>query len=220
MRSDAEIQRAVIAELGWDPQVEETEVGVEVDRGVVTLTGTVSSYAKRLAAQQAAHRVYGVHDVANDIVVKLPGGLVRTDTEIAQAVRRALEWDVLIPDERITTTVADGWVTLTGTLEFAYQRDDAARAIRNLTGVKGLINNLILAGPPVDSDDVREEIEAALVRRAEREAGRINVAVDDGTVTLAGAVRSWPEKLAVVGAARHTPGVHDLIDEIRIDPTV
>ena len=129
MKTDAEIQQAVLKEFKWDPRVEETDVGVEVDQGVVTLTGTVSSYAKRLAAQEASHRVAGVHDVANDIAVKVPGGLARTDTEIAQAVRRALEWDELVPQERITSTVTDGRVTLEGAVDFAYQSDDAARTI-------------------------------------------------------------------------------------------
>src|SRR5262245_26051214 len=104
-KSDSQIQQEVLQELKWDTRVEETEVGVEVDQGVVTLTGTVSSYAKRLAAQEAAHRVIGVLDVANDIQVKVPGGLTRTDTEIAQAVRRALEWDIWVPDGRIQSTI-------------------------------------------------------------------------------------------------------------------
>ena len=220
MKSDAELQRAVIAELTWDPRIEETEVGVEVDNGVVTLSGTVSSYAKRLAAREAAHRVAGVHDVANDIAVKLPGGLEPTDTEIAQAVRNALIWDALVPHERITSTVTDGWVFLEGTVDFAYQREDAARAVNRLTGVLGVTNRIILADLAVTPGEVRDEVEAALVRRAEREADRLRVTVaGDGTVTLAGAVRTWPEKRAVIGAARHTPGVRDLIDRVDIDPT-
>jgi osmotically-inducible protein OsmY len=116
-KTDAEIQQDVIRELKWDPRVEETEVGVEVDNGIVTLTGTVSSWAKRLAAKEAAHRVFGVLDVANDVTVKVPGSLTRTDTDLAQAVRHALKWDVMVPDERITSTVSNGWVTLEGTVD-------------------------------------------------------------------------------------------------------
>jgi osmotically-inducible protein OsmY len=112
VKSDAQIQREVLEELKWDTRVDETDVGVEVDAGVVTLTGTVANYAKRLAAQEAAHRVRGVLDVANDIQVKITGGPVRTDTEIAQAVRAALEWDAHVPHERIQSTVANGIVTL------------------------------------------------------------------------------------------------------------
>jgi osmotically-inducible protein OsmY len=216
-RTDAELQRAVLAELAWDPRVEETEVGVEVDQGVVTLTGTVSSYMKRLAAQEAAHRVAGVRDVANDIAVKLPGGTTQTDTEIAQAVRHALSMDVLVPHERITTTVSKGRVTLEGSVDLAYQRDDAAWLIGRLPGVRGVTNHLTIAGPVVAAGQLHESIEGALVRRAEREAGRITVDVRGDVATLTGAVRSWAEKRAVLGAARHTPGVRDVVDQLRIE---
>src|ERR1700675_3922900 len=111
-KTDTQIHHDVLEELKWDSRVDETEVGLQVASGVVTLTGTVTSWAKRVAAQEAAHRVIGVLDVANDLRVKVPGGLTRTDTEIAQAVRRALEWDVFVPEEKITSTVADGFVTL------------------------------------------------------------------------------------------------------------
>ena len=117
VKSDAQIHQDVLRELRWDSRVDETEVGVEVDQGVVTLTGTVASYAEKLAAQEAAHRVTGVLDVANDIRVKMPGSEGRTDTEIAQAVRHALAWNVLVPETRITSTVTDGWVTLDGSVE-------------------------------------------------------------------------------------------------------
>lgn len=116
VKSDAKIHEDVIRELKWDTRVDETDVGVEVDKGVVTLTGTVSSYAKSRAAREAAHRVAGVLDVANDILVHVPGGFSRTDTEIAQAVRNALQWDAHVPHERIETTVSVGWVTLEGTV--------------------------------------------------------------------------------------------------------
>jgi osmotically-inducible protein OsmY len=111
-KSDARIKQDVLAELKWDPRIDEWDVGVEIDKGIVTLTGTVASYAKRMAAQEAAHRVAGVLDVANDINVKLPGSLERTDTDIAQAIRDALRWDVTIPHEQIQTTVTRGAVTL------------------------------------------------------------------------------------------------------------
>ena len=136
-KTDTQIHRDVLEELKWDSRVDETEVGVEVEGGVVTLTGTVTSWAKRMAAQEAARRVFGVLDVANDITVKVPGGLTRTDTEIARAVRSALEWDVFVPAETISSTVSEGWVTLDGTVERWSHRDDAERAVRNLTGVKG-----------------------------------------------------------------------------------
>lgn len=217
MRIDAAIQRTVLDELKWDPRVEETEVGVEVDGGVVTLTGTVSSYIKRIAAQEAAHRVAGVRDVANDIVVKLPGGPSPTDTEIAQAVRHALASDMGVPHERITTTIDKGCVTLEGSVDYTYQRDDATWLVGRLPGVRGVTNHIAVAGPIVAAGRLHEEIEGALVRRAEREAGRILISVHGDTATLTGAVRSWTEKRAVLGAARHTPGVREVVDHLRIE---
>ena len=192
VKTDAQIQQDVLKELDWDPRVEETEVGVSVQHGVVTLSGTVTSWAKRMAAQEAAHRVAGVLDVANDIVVKVPGGLGRSDTEIAHAVRNALEWDVFVPDQDIQSTVSNGWVTLTGMVETVSEREDAARAVRNLVGVRGVDNQITVRQLRVAPERIRAAIEEALERRAEREARRIDVTVSpDGEVTLAGHVRSW-----------------------------
>jgi len=217
-KTDAQIHHDVLEELRWDPRVDETEVGVEVDDGVVTLTGTVTSWAKRAAAQDAARRVTGVLDVANDITVKIPGGLARSDTEIAQAIRHALQWDVFVPDDRITSTVTDGWVTLEGTVEQLAQRDDAERAVRNLVGVKAVVNRITVTFSAPAVGDVREAIERALERRAEREARRIRVDVADGTVTLTGSVRSWAEYRSVLGAVRFTAGVRAVKDLLRVEP--
>jgi osmotically-inducible protein OsmY len=217
-KTDTQIHHDVLEELKWDSRVDETEVGVEVDNGVVTLTGTVTSWAKRMAAQEAARRVIGVLDVANDIKVKIPGGITRTDTEIAQAVRRALEWDVFVREEKISSTVSDGWVTLEGTLERWSERADAERAVRNLTGVKGVMNKITVKPTAPATADVRQAIEEALERRAEREAKRIDVDVRDGIVTLTGSVHSWAERKSVVAAARFTPGVRDVEDRLRTEP--
>jgi osmotically-inducible protein OsmY len=219
-KTDSQIQQDVLRELSWDPRVEETEVGVEVDGGVVTLTGTVSSWAKRVAAQDAAHRVAGVLDVANDIQVRVPGDLVRTDTEIAQAVRRALEWDALVPDKRIKSTVSNGWVTLEGNVDTWTEREDADRAVQNLIGVHGVTDKMTVLSPrPVQTERVREAIEEALERRAEREAKRIRVEVTAaGTVSLTGQVRSWAEKRATLAAARFAPGVRSVEDRLEINP--
>jgi osmotically-inducible protein OsmY len=188
----------------------------------VTLTGTVANYAKKLAAQEAAHRVTGVLDVANDIRVRVPGSPGRTDTEIAQVVRRALEWDVEVPHTRITSTVADGVVTLAGEVDRLSEREDAARAVRYLEGVCGVTNLIVVRPPTVQSERVREVIEAALERCAERVAAReaksMQVQVRDGTVTLTGRVHSYAEKQAVMGAVSHAPGVHTVTDQLRIDP--
>jgi osmotically-inducible protein OsmY len=220
MKSDSQIQQEVIRELSWDPRVEETEVGVEVDHGVVTLTGTVSSWAKRVAAQEAAHRVAGVLDVANDIKVRVSGELVRTDTDIAQAVRRALEWDALVPHERIQSTVSNGWVTLEGTVDTWAEREDAERAVQNLIAVRGVTDKMtVTAAKRVEPERVREAIENALERRAEREAKRIKVEVSGaGTVTLTGQVHSWAEKRATLAAARFAPGVRSVEDHLELNP--
>jgi osmotically-inducible protein OsmY len=217
-KKDSQTHHDVLEELKWDTRVDETEVGVEVDNGVVTLTGTVTSWAKRMAAQEAARRVIGVLDVANDIKVKVPGGLLRSDTEIAQAVRRSLEWDVFVPEEKITSTISDGWVTLEGTVDLWSQRDDAERAVRNLMGVKGVVNKITVTPAKPVTADVRRAIEQTLERRAEREAKRIHVEVREGTVTLTGSVHSWAERDSVVAAARFTPGVRAVQDNMLTEP--
>jgi osmotically-inducible protein OsmY len=217
-KTDSQIHHDVLAELKWDSRVDETEVGVQVNGGVVTLTGTVTSWAKRVAAQEAARRVIGVLDVANDTKVKVSGGLARTDTEIAQAVRQALEWDVFVPNEKLTSTVTDGWVTLEGPVESWSQRDAAERAVRNLSGVKMVVNKIIVKPAQPTTGDVRKAIEEALERRAEREARNIGVDVRDGTVTLTGPVHSWAERKSVLAAARFTPGVRAVEDRLRTEP--
>lgn len=217
-KSDSQIQKDVLEELKWDTRVEETEVGVEVDQGIVTLTGTVSSYIKKLAAQEAAHRVLGVLDVANDIQVKVPGGQTLTDTEVAQAVRRALEWDVLVPDKRIRSTVTNGRVTLEGTVDLLREREDAEDTVGRLTGVHGVINRITVTAPKVQAEDIRKKVEDALKRRAEREAERIEVAVKEGTVTVSGRVHSWAELQALIGAVSHAPGVRNIENRLHVDP--
>ncbi len=215
-KSDAQIQKEVLDELKWDTRVEETEVGVTVHDGVVTLTGVVSSWAKRLAAEEAAHRVAGVLDVANDVEVNLPSSLERTDTEIAEAVRRALQWDVFVPDTRIQSTVSDGRVTLDGTVDTWSERADAERAVRNLTGVRAVTNRVKVVAPMRAPREVKRAIEEALERRARREAKRIDVTLSDGKATLTGHVRSWAEREAVVNAVRYTPGVEEVEDRLHI----
>jgi osmotically-inducible protein OsmY len=217
-KSDLQIQQDVMRELRWDTRIGPTEVGVEVDKGIVTLTGTVDSYAKKYAAKEAAHRVAGVLDVAEDIRVHFPGSGRKTDAEIAQAVRLALEWDVFVPDKKIRSTVSDGWVTLEGEVEFLSEREDGARAVRNLAGVKGVWNQLVVEAKKADPGEIRRKIEEALERRAEREAEGIRVEVDNGSVTLTGRVRSWLEKKAVEGAVGHAPGVRSVNDKLRVDP--
>ena len=217
-KSDLQIQQDVLREFLWDSRVGATEIGVEVDKGIVTLTGTVDSFAKKLAAKKAAHRVAGVLDVAEDKRVHFPGSARTTDAEVATAVRHALEWDVFVPDDRIRSTVSEGWVTLEGEVDLLREREDAARAVRNLAGVKGVWNQITIQPKKVNPVEIRKRIEEALERRAEREAERIQVEVHDGSVTLMGRVRSWNEKEAVAGAAGFAPGVRSIQDKLRVDP--
>jgi osmotically-inducible protein OsmY len=215
-QTDAQIQQDVLRELKWDTRVDETDVGVSVDKGVVTLSGTVTSWGKRYAAAEAAHRVRGVLDIANDITVKVPGTPGRTDTEIAHAVRDALAWDVFVPDTRIRSTVSDGVVTLEGDVDTWTQREDAEKAIRNLSGVRIVMNQIEVKVPTVDPVKMRKAIEDALERRAEREAKGLRFEIHDGRVKVFGTVQSWAEKQAVLGAAKGTPGVREVDDLLRI----
>ena len=162
--------------------------------------------------------MYGVLDVANDIQVQLPGSRTRSDTEIAQAVRSALEWDVWIPEERIMSTVSNGWVTVEGDVALLRERGDVERAIRRLSGVRGVTNNIEVKPSAVAAADVRETIEEALERRAEREARRIKVEVHNGAVKLSGPVRSWAEKRAILGTVSHAPGVRAVDEHLFVDP--
>ena len=215
-KTDAQIHHDVLEELKWDSRVDETEVGVQVHNEIVTLTGTVTGWAKRVAAQEAAQRVIGVLDVANDITVNVPG--TRTDTDIAQAARQALEWDVFVPADKIHSTVTNGWVTLEGNVDRSSQREDAERAVRNLFGVRGISNTITLNVATPVTGDVRKAIEQALERRAEREARRIRVDVHAGAVTLTGTVHTWAERKSVLAAVRFTPGVRSVDDRLRIEP--
>jgi osmotically-inducible protein OsmY len=217
-KSDIQIQQDVMRELRWDTRIGSTEVGVEVDKGIVSLTGTVENFAKKHAATEAAHRVAGVLDVANDVQVHLRGSPGWTDTEIARAVRSALEWDVFVPDQHIRSSVSDGWVTLEGEVEFLREREDAGRAVRRLGGVRGVWNQITVKPKKVDPVALRRMIGEALERRAEREADEIGVTIDDGSVTLSGKVHSWLEKNAIVGVIGHAPGVRTVSDKLRIEP--
>jgi osmotically-inducible protein OsmY len=217
-KSDNELAQRIMRELKWDSRIEWATINVQVNDAVATLTGVVSSYAKKIAAQEAAHRVAGVLDVANDIEVKPIDLFARTDTDIASAVRNALEWDALVPNEFIQSTVSNGWVTLEGDVDYWREREDAERAILRLAGVVGVTNQITIRRRPVDPKELREHIEYALERRADREAERLRVDVHDGAVDLWGRVHSWQEKRAVIGSIGHAPGVTEVKDHLRIDP--
>lgn len=215
--ADTKLQHDVLAELEWDPSVDASQIGVTAKDGVVTLTGVVSSFADKMAAERAAKRVYGVRAVANDIEVKLPGGTERSDTEIAAAAVNALKWDTSVPGEAITVTVRNGWITLEGEVEWFYQKDASERAVRLLKGVKGVVNNIKVKSR-VKPGDIKDKIEEAFKRNAEIDARRITVETQDGKVILSGRVRSWAERDEAEQAAWSAPGVTAVENHITVAP--
>jgi osmotically-inducible protein OsmY len=215
--TDRELQENVQAALDWEPSVEATEVGVTVDEGVVTLRGQVKSYREKETAEQVALRVYGVKGLANELKVHLMSPYERTDSDIAQAAVRALELNTGLPREKIIVAVESGWLTLKGTVNWQYQKELAAKVVRDLAGVHGVANAIIVQ-PSVQAGDVQTKIEAALKRSAEVDARRIHVDVRDGTVTLTGNVRSWVEREEAERAAWAAPGVKQVNDQVHVVP--
>ena len=217
-RSDRDLKQRILRELKWDSRISWASINVEVNDAVATLTGSVMSYGQKVAAREAAHRVTGVLDVANDIEVNPSDGFARSDTELARAIRSALEWDALVPDELIQSTVSDGWVTLEGEVNNGRERTDAEKMIRRLSGVVGVINKITIRRQAINEEQLRVEIEDALETRADRETERLGIEIHDGAVVLRGRVHSWQEKRAVLGSISHAPGVMQVKDHIRIDP--
>lgn len=213
MKTDQEIQQDVLDELKWDPRVQPNEIGVSVKDNVVTLTGWVDSYLKKLGAEEAAHRVHGVKAVANDIEVKQSAE--RTDADIAAAALRALEWDAAVPTDQVQVTVSKGWVTLRGAVEWQFQKQDAERVVRRLMGVKG-VTNLIAVKPHLAPTELKKKIEDALVRNAKTDAERITVEVQGNKAILRGTVRSWAEREEAERTAWSAPGIMSVDNRITI----
>jgi len=202
-------------ELAFEPSINETAIGVAVKGGVVTLSGTVDNFAQKRTAEFCAERISGVRAIADDLEVKLPNALTRTDTDIAGAAAGALQWDVEVPDG-VKVRVENGWVFLDGSVQWQYQKSAAERAVRYLNGVRGVTNLLTLRQPKVSEVDVTSKIRAALRRTADKEADRITVETSDGRVTLRGKVRSWAEREDAERAAWSAAGVRDVVDSISI----
>jgi osmotically-inducible protein OsmY len=215
--TDRDLQQHVENALEWEPSIDAADIGVSVENAVVTLRGGVKSYAEKATAERVALGVYGVKAVANDVAVRLGDGRKRTDTDIAQAAVSALRWHSMVPDEKITVSVSEGWITLKGHVNWEYQRAAAANAVRDLTGVRGVTNSISVE-PHVSAVDVKSKIEAALKRSAEIDARRVNVAVTDSKVILSGNVHSWFERDEARHAAWSAPGVKEVEDHIAVVP--
>lgn len=215
MKSDAQLKKDVMAELEWDPAIEATQVGVAVKDGVVTLTGHLDTYAEKTAVERAVSRVSGVQAMAVELDVKLEPTLRRHDADIAAAAESAFKWHALIPAERIRVKVEKGWMTLSGEVDWEYQRHNAEKAVRNLLGVVG-VSNAITLKAQIAPSNITSRIKDALTRQAEEEAKHIEVSVKGSRATLQGTVHSWSERSAAAGAVWAAPGISEVVNELRV----
>jgi osmotically-inducible protein OsmY len=215
MKTDRQLQQDVGAELKWEPSVHATQIGVEVQDGVVTLAGDVTSYAEKLHAEQAAQRVFGVKALATELKVRLPGTSKRKDADIARSAQSVLEWTTALPAGAIKVKVEGGFVTLSGDVDWQYQRQGAADTIRFLMGVIG-VSDQIVVKPKVSISALKADIESALKRRAAADAKEISVSVDGANVTLTGTVHSYAERELATHSAWGTPGVQNVLDKMTL----
>ncbi|MGH7695471.1 MAG: BON domain-containing protein [Gemmatimonadaceae bacterium] len=217
--NDADIQRDLIAEMRWEPSLRDDDIGVAVRDGVVTLAGFVDSYADKWEAERVASQVKGVKAIANDLEVKIPSISQRTDPEVARTALDALKWNISVPPDRIKVKVEKGWITLEGTADWYFQKEAAERAVRYLTGVKG-VSNLVMVKPVPAPSDVKQLIKDSLQRGAQFDADRISVEISGNKSILKGTVRSYAEYRDAERAARNAAGITEVENKLTVDPTV
>lgn len=216
MKTDIQLQQDVLAELKWEPSVHAAEIGVEVKDGIVTLAGHVSTYAEKWDAERAAQRVSGVKALAIEMDVRLAGSSKKTDADVARSVENVLHWNSTLPKDGVKVMVEGGWITLSGEVDWEYQRQAAAKAVRYLMGITGVRNQITIKKPTVSLSAVKSDIEAALKRRATANAHKISVEVHGADVTLTGRVDNWSEREAARHSAWGTPGVRNVVDNITV----
>jgi osmotically-inducible protein OsmY len=213
--TDIDIKQNVLDALEFDPSVDAAAIGVAVNDGVVTLTGHVCTYSEKIKAEDIAMAIRGVKAIAQDIEVRPIGTNSLADDEIATRVLNAIRWNTSIPPDVVKVKVQNGWITLSGNVEWNFQRDAAARAIRDMAGVKGVTNAIMIA-PKASPADIRARIEKALKRQAELDMFNISVAVSDGSVTLDGKVHSMAERRIAEQAVWAAPGIHKVNDRLTV----
>lgn len=212
--NDKELRRLVVDELEYEPSIDAADIGVTAENGVVTLSGHVADYVQKMAAERAAWRVKGVKGIAQEIEVRFAGDKKWNDDEIAQRAVNILAWNTLVPKDCVRVKVSDGWITLSGSVDWNYQRQAAENEVRKLNGVKGVMNNVTLTSV-VQAGDLKRRIQDALKRHAEVEADAVSVDVrNDGTVRIEGRVDNWSEMQAVEHAVWSAPGVQRVDDHL------
>lgn len=212
---DAALKQNVVDELAWRPDIDSAHIGVTADRGVITLSGYVPSYAQKYEVEDCVKRVSGVRGVAEELEVRYSGDYSAKDDEIAQRALNSLGWDAMVPKDSVKVTVQNGVVTLSGQVSWQFERNAAEKAVRTLYGVVDVVDNIKLKAQPQPTD-VKSRIESALKRNAELDSNSIRVSVSDGTVTLEGTVDTWAARDTAEDAAWSAPGVRTVLDRLSV----